>query len=83
MAISVNPNPVKPPLGLRPRFIVDRDRALEILDACRRYVEESKPIEDAWWDEFREINDRMAIKYKSDQSIRGIRTCYSNRLDDL
>src|SRR6476646_7268944 len=45
----------KPPIGLRPRWIHDQDRSLEIIDAARRYAEARKPIPVEWIDEFREL----------------------------
>jgi len=44
----------RPPLGLRPRYIAAGERAIEILDAIRRYVEAGKPVPGAWLDELRD-----------------------------
>jgi hypothetical protein len=49
-----------PPLGLRPRFIVDERRAIEIVEAMTRYVENAKPIPNEWLAELTEINKRLA-----------------------
>jgi hypothetical protein len=46
-----------PPLGLRPRHILLRDRQLEILDAMKRYVDEGKRIPDEWFSELSKNND--------------------------
>ena len=45
----------KPPLGLRPRPISDTHRAIEILDAMRRFVDVCRPIPQSWADELMEI----------------------------
>ena len=38
----------RPPLGLRPAWIVAHFRVVEILDAMRRYSEVGKQIPDKW-----------------------------------
>ena len=50
---------VKPPLGLRPRYIVDAIRIQEILAACTRYTTEAKPIPAVWLEELSELNARV------------------------
>lgn len=59
----------KPPLGLRPKYLFDadfdnlfRNRALEILDAMRRYVEDDKSIPTEWTDELLGILDWVGNK---------------------
>jgi hypothetical protein len=47
----------KPPLGLRPRFIVAKLRIQEILEAMQRYVEADKAIPDEWRTELIELHD--------------------------
>ena len=41
----------KPPVGLRPKYIWERERILEIFDAMRRYSTEEMPIPSEWIDE--------------------------------
>ena len=47
--------PIKPPLGLKPRYIHEAGRAVEILDACHRYSESGKAIPIEWTLELREL----------------------------
>ena len=41
----------KPPLGLKPKEIHDQQRALEILEAMKRYVLADEPIPTDWFNE--------------------------------
>ena len=50
----------KPPIGLRPRFIVEEERIREISNAINRYAHESKKIPQEWLDELIELNSRKA-----------------------
>lgn len=65
--VADNPNCPPPPMpkaayvGLRPRFMVDADRIIEILEACMRYAEGGKQIPSAWVDELNEINSRIGV----------------------
>lgn len=45
----------KPPLGLRPRWIVDALRIREILEAMDRYNSAGVPIPTDWSDELNEL----------------------------
>lgn len=47
--------PAKPPLGLKPREIHERERGLDILAAMGRFVETGKPIPDDWITELEEL----------------------------
>ena len=38
----------KPPLGLKPKTIHDQQRAIEILEAMKRYVLADKAIPNEW-----------------------------------
>lgn len=51
---------VKPPLGLMPRFIHDEKRMHEILDACNRFIQASRPVPIEW---IEELNELM-VKYQ-------------------
>jgi len=46
---------VKPPLGLMPKAIFYRNRALEILGAMERYVRADKKIPLEWLDELEDL----------------------------
>ena len=39
---------VKPPLGLRPKFIVERNRMIEIFEAILRYIDAGKKVPKKW-----------------------------------
>ena len=43
----------KPPLGIKPRYIHERERMFEILDAMERYAEAQKRIPAEWIDELK------------------------------
>lgn len=45
----------KPPLGLKPKWVHDEERKLEILDAIERYSEAEKSIPKEWVIELREL----------------------------
>lgn len=46
-----------PPLGLRPKYIHDKTRIKEILDAMKRYSEQRFPIPIEWVEELKELID--------------------------
>lgn len=47
----------EPPLGLKPKYIHDKTRIREILDAMERYSEQRFPIPIEWIEELRELID--------------------------
>lgn len=47
----------KPPLGLRPRFIVVKHRTLEILEAMIRYVQVGYQVPNEWREELNDLLD--------------------------
>ena len=47
----------KPPLGLVPKFIHDKQRVIEILDAMERYSYQRFPIPIEWIEELRGLID--------------------------
>ena len=56
-----------PPIGLRPRQIVDAHRLEEIFDALRRYYLDHKAIPIEWIEEFNEITKRVEKWQKEKQ----------------
>ena len=60
----MNPDPIKPPIGLRPRVVADHIRAIEVHEAIGRALTEGRlqriPLE--WVDEFVEIINRHQPK---------------------
>lgn len=49
----------KPPLGLRPRYIVAQERAIEIVEAVDRYVRAGKQIPAEWLTELIDVNREL------------------------
>jgi len=47
----------KPPLGLRPRFIIVEHRTLEILEAMIRYVQVGYQVPNEWREELNDLLD--------------------------
>lgn len=47
----------KPPLGLKPKYIHDAERAQEIKCAIARYMEHKKRVPPEWVDEFNELTN--------------------------
>ena len=60
----MNPDRVKPPLGLRPRTCVDHDRAFEIHNAIGRHlvVNGLRALPVAWVEELQELITRYQFK---------------------
>jgi hypothetical protein len=60
----MNPDPIKPPLGLRPRIVADHMRAVEVHEALGRALEsgglQSIPYE--WVEELADIINRHQPK---------------------
>ncbi len=53
----MNPDPLKPPLGLRPRIVVDHRRAIEVHEALGRALESGglQSIPREWAEELSDI----------------------------
>jgi hypothetical protein len=49
----------RPPVGLRPRRIVNQDRMIEIAFALLRFTQAYKPIPKEWLIEFEELNNSL------------------------
>ena len=47
------PDSYKPPLGLTPRWLIEQQRTIAILEAMHRYAVAGLPIPDAWIDELK------------------------------
>lgn len=54
-AIYLTNKQVKPPIGLIPKYISDRNRAIEIKMAVNRYFEVDKQIPIEWIEEYNEL----------------------------
>ena len=52
----------KPPLGVMPRDIWDRDRKVELSEAMKRYLEAGMKIPSKWLEEYNEISERWEEK---------------------
>ena len=46
---------IKPPLGIKPKFIHDEQRREELKQAINRYFEANKPIPMEWIEEYNEL----------------------------
>lgn len=55
----------RPPLGLRPKFIANQPRAIEIIDAMKRYVEHGKLIPLDWINELIDIYGTNGVDHDS------------------
>lgn len=55
-----------PPIGLRPRWYVDEQRAVEIVEAINRYAAMSKPVPLEWVTELRE---RLATCSRGEEKL--------------
>lgn len=63
----------KPPLGLRPRWVVQALRIREILEAMDRYNSAGTPIPEEWSDELNELFEAQREKKIKDAKGRGCR----------
>lgn len=52
----------KPPMGLRPRYIVAQERAIEIVEAMDRYVRAGKKLPTEWLTELIDVNRELGGK---------------------
>ena len=50
---------IKPPLGVMPRKMWDKQRQKDLADAMFRYLETGMKIPAEWIEEYNEINDRL------------------------
>jgi hypothetical protein len=48
----------EPPLGLKPRWIVEEYRVQEICEAVMRYKKAGEPVPEAWIDELSELVEK-------------------------
>lgn len=46
----------KPPIGLKPRWMAESDRAQEIVNAITRYNDAKKEVPRDWLEELEEVN---------------------------
>lgn len=59
----------KPPIGLRPRFIVDESRYSEVLEAMCRYAKAKKEVPQEWKDEALELVVRITMRQYDKKSL--------------
>jgi hypothetical protein len=52
----------KPPLGVKPRYIHDCERHVELAEAIERYLEVGKEIPTEWIEEYNEISRRYQVE---------------------
>lgn len=54
----------QPPLGVKPRFIHDEQRLMELHGAIARYLKHGLPILIEWVEEYNELVTKVQIKLK-------------------
>lgn len=70
-------NAVKPPLGITPREVIDKERLKEIEAGIHRYIEAGENIPVAWMEELCEITNRMKQKsLKREEATRVLNATY-------
>ena len=52
----------RPPLGLRPKYIVDSERVEEISEAIKRYIDYKIPIPYNWLKEYNNLSESIKQK---------------------
>lgn len=50
----------KPPLGLKPRWIVEEERLTEVKTAIYRYMNKNLPIPSEWYEEYLELVNKVS-----------------------
>lgn len=65
MATCVEAAEERPPLGLRPKSVVNALRIREVVDAIHRYVYTDKVVPGEWLEELQELNDWVEFKDKA------------------
>jgi hypothetical protein len=48
----------EPPLGLRPRFLAEESRLIEVWEAISRYLQAGYPLPIEWIEEYNELAER-------------------------
>ena len=61
---------LKPPLGLKPRWLAEEERFDEVDEAIKRYVQANKKVPSEWRDEWNELyvkmkNHGLCVKFRS------------------
>ncbi|MBD3262449.1 MAG: hypothetical protein GF334_12425 [Candidatus Altiarchaeales archaeon] len=52
----------KPPLGVKPKWIHDKERLHELFNAILRYAEERKPIPESWASEVNDLIETIVVE---------------------
>lgn len=52
---------IKPPLGVKPRFVWDAERLQDLKDAMIRALSANWPLEPEWIEEYEELISRLPI----------------------
>lgn len=65
-------NPVnKPPLGIKPKCVLEEERKIEILGGMIRYVNHNTNIPNSWIRELIELNNKVSIIIDPSELIKG------------
>jgi hypothetical protein len=63
--------PVKPPIGVTPRYIKDEERISEICSAIHHYIDHKNAPDREWYEELHEILSRhLNHLHQQDREIR-------------
>lgn len=54
----------RPPLGIKPRWLMDEERLAELIGAFERHLKATYPIRVEWVQEYNEICERMYRREK-------------------
>lgn len=58
----------RPPLGVRPRYLLDEERITELKGAISRYIKSNWPIPDNIINEYNELTERLDVE--GDNNLR-------------
>jgi len=67
--LRIRLNIKEPPLGIKPRYIHEEERAIELGEAINRYTRAKFPIPIEWVEEYNEI--RARLKKRDDERCGG------------
>jgi hypothetical protein len=71
---------VKPPLGLRPRYIVREERVREIKEAIKRYVDAEKSVPAEWLHELNEYTRFLDLSTTTKKQLTKQPSCFTDGL---
>lgn len=54
-----NHKTLRPPIGARPRWFVDKERFVEVKGVIERYLSENRPVLLEWIEEYNELCEKV------------------------